>query len=110
MDKVPDRLELAKQFGAETINGDDAEAAIASVKDATQGRGVDCAMEAVGHQATVNLGFNMLRMGGLISKSCYLTGHPCDDLVDAPPCIFCTFRSKNASQSRGKLPSMKGTT
>ena len=64
VDKVPDRLALAKEFGAEPIHGDDVDSAIAAVKDATDGRGVDCAMEAVGHQATVNMGFNMLRMGG----------------------------------------------
>ncbi|KAK9834732.1 hypothetical protein WJX74_008783 [Apatococcus lobatus] len=68
VDKVPDRLELAKQFGAEPINGEDVDAAIAAVKDATGGRGVDCAMEAVGHQATVNMSFNMLRMGGTLSS------------------------------------------
>lgn len=61
---MPDRLKLAQEFGAEPVDGSDVDAAIAAVKQSTEGRGVDCAMEAVGHQATVNLGFNMLRMGG----------------------------------------------
>ena len=69
LDKVPDRLKLAEEFGATPINGEDVDAAVAAVKDATDGRGVDCAMEAVGHQATVNLGFNMLRMGGEACRS-----------------------------------------
>ena len=50
VDKEPDRLALAEQIGATSVNladGDPAEA----IMDATDGFGVDCGVECVGYQA-----------------------------------------------------------
>jgi threonine dehydrogenase-like Zn-dependent dehydrogenase len=51
VDSVPERLEMARRHGVETVNfaevGDISEA----VKDLTDGRGVDCGIDAVGMEA-----------------------------------------------------------
>ena len=64
MDRVPERLYLAQQFGAEPLDGSDFAAASAAVKAASGGRGADCVMEAVGSQATLKVSFDLLRIGG----------------------------------------------
>jgi len=35
------------------------------IKEGTEGRGVDCALEAVGAQPTIKLAFDLIRMGGM---------------------------------------------
>ncbi|MBT0993874.1 glutathione-independent formaldehyde dehydrogenase [Cellulomonas sp. DKR-3] len=50
VDQQPDRLRLAEQIGAQPVDfsaGDPVE----QIMDATQGRGTDCGVEAVGYQA-----------------------------------------------------------
>jgi L-iditol 2-dehydrogenase len=61
------RLELARQLGAdETCNPQNGDLATA-VKQATDGRGADVAVEAVGATAPVNLAVNCLRKGGTLT-------------------------------------------
>ena len=64
LDTVQERLDLAKEFGAVPINGADRENALKVIKEGTEGRGVDCALEAVGAQPTIKLAFDIIRMGG----------------------------------------------
>ena len=50
VDKEPDRLALAEQYGATPVSFADADPAEV-ITDATDGAGVDCGVEAVGYQA-----------------------------------------------------------
>ncbi len=64
-DRRQDRLDLAKQFGADVMlsAGDDADL-IARVRAATQGRGADFVFEAVGHESAFGLAAELVRPGG----------------------------------------------
>ncbi|DBA74893.1 TPA: hypothetical protein ACH3X2_009225 [Trebouxia sp. C0005] len=68
LDTVQERLDLAKEFGAVPVHGGDREDALKVIKEGTEGRGVDCALEAVGAQPTIKLAFDLIRMGGVISS------------------------------------------
>ena len=61
---MQERLDLAQEFGAVPINGADWESALKVIREGTEGRGVDCALEAVGAQPTIKLAFDLIRMGG----------------------------------------------
>ena len=50
IDRIPERLELAKAGGAETINYEEFDAGVA-LKEMTGGRGPDCCIDAVGMEA-----------------------------------------------------------
>jgi alcohol dehydrogenase len=68
IDVDPNRLEVAKSFGAtELIDSSDGKAAEA-VKKLTNGRGVDVAIEAVGIPATFNLCEDIVAAGGRIAN------------------------------------------
>jgi threonine dehydrogenase-like Zn-dependent dehydrogenase len=63
----PDRLALAKRFGAETtslLRGDDA---VSLVREATAGLGADQVIEAVGTAASFDSAVAMARPGGTVS-------------------------------------------
>jgi len=63
-DIVESKLALARQYGAtHTINASDGKA-VESILDATQGRGLDVAYEAVGEEATVQDSMAATRAGG----------------------------------------------
>jgi 2-desacetyl-2-hydroxyethyl bacteriochlorophyllide A dehydrogenase len=66
IDTVEERLELARAFGAEAIHltEDDPRAA---VKEATGGRGVDSAIDAVGHPDALELACRITRKAGTVS-------------------------------------------
>ncbi|HEY5824917.1 MAG TPA: alcohol dehydrogenase family protein [Cyclobacteriaceae bacterium] len=66
IDTVPERLAIAKKFGATTINASQQNAKEV-LKEATQGRGADAVMEAVGSGATLQLAYDLIRPGGIIS-------------------------------------------
>ena len=74
LDTVQERLDLAEEFGAVPIDGADQDNALKVIREGTEGRGVDCALEAVGAQPTIKLAFDLIRMGGaplpLLSSSC----------------------------------------
>jgi 2-desacetyl-2-hydroxyethyl bacteriochlorophyllide A dehydrogenase len=66
VDSVPERLTLARGFGAQTIDlaaGDPAQ----QVREATDGRGADAVLEAVGSPEATRLGVDLLRAGGTLS-------------------------------------------
>jgi threonine dehydrogenase-like Zn-dependent dehydrogenase len=64
IDKIPERLKVAESLGAIPIIGDDA---AAQIIEATKGIGVDSFIEAVGHNDTIRMGFDLVRSGGVIS-------------------------------------------
>jgi threonine dehydrogenase-like Zn-dependent dehydrogenase len=66
IDTVAERLAMAKQFGATTIDASK-EDAISKILDATDGRGADAVMEAVGSGGAGRLAYDLLRAGGTIS-------------------------------------------
>jgi threonine dehydrogenase-like Zn-dependent dehydrogenase len=79
LDRIPGRLELAKEFGAtETINVDefpDAEARVELVRQYTDGRGADVALELAGLAALLPEGVQMLgRRGTFVEVGLYYTG------------------------------------
>ena len=76
LDRVPDRLRLAADMGATPVDAGDVDQALAQVRDATDGRGVDCAMEAVGSQSTLGLAFRALRPGGASGAACSMCRSP----------------------------------
>lgn len=67
IDRVPERLEKAAEFGAVSLDGSDKNVADV-IRDATEGRGVDGVLEAVGNHSAVRLGFDLVRPGGTVSS------------------------------------------
>jgi threonine dehydrogenase-like Zn-dependent dehydrogenase len=68
VDRIPERLALAREFGADaTINLTelpDARERVRFVQDRTEGRGADVALEVAGVPSVVQEGLDMLRFGG----------------------------------------------
>jgi 2-desacetyl-2-hydroxyethyl bacteriochlorophyllide A dehydrogenase len=65
IDSVPQRLELAREFGAVPVHLTE-ENPREVVKGATQGRGVDAAIDAVGHPDALNLAIRLTRKAGVV--------------------------------------------
>lgn len=68
VDTVADRLEMARSFGAEAVHLTD-EDPRAAAKVATEGRGVDATIDAVGHPDALELAAKMTRKCGVISAT-----------------------------------------
>jgi 2-desacetyl-2-hydroxyethyl bacteriochlorophyllide A dehydrogenase len=66
IDTVPERLEVARSLGAEPVHGSE-EDPRAAVKEATGGRGVDVAVDAVGNGAVLDLACRLARKAGTVS-------------------------------------------
>jgi 2-desacetyl-2-hydroxyethyl bacteriochlorophyllide A dehydrogenase len=68
IDTVSERLEMARSFGAEAVHltEDDPRSA---VKAATEGRGVDAAVDAVGHPDALELACRLTRKCGTVSAT-----------------------------------------
>ncbi|MEM6378451.1 MAG: alcohol dehydrogenase family protein [Bacteroidota bacterium] len=66
VDQVPARLKMAESWGAIPINFQ-TENVMAIIKAATDGRGADVALEAVGSGAATRSAFDLLRPGGKLS-------------------------------------------
>lgn len=64
LDTVQERLDMAAEFGAVPVLAGDSKNALKVIKEGTEGRGVDCALEAVGAQPAIRLAFDLIRMGG----------------------------------------------
>jgi threonine dehydrogenase-like Zn-dependent dehydrogenase len=65
IDSVLERLALAEHFGAEPLHKDGD--LLGAVRDATEGRGADAALEVVGSEAAARLAFDLVRPGGIVS-------------------------------------------
>jgi 2-desacetyl-2-hydroxyethyl bacteriochlorophyllide A dehydrogenase len=66
IDTVPQRLEMARSFGATPVHLTD-EDPRAAVKELTEGRGVDGAVDAVGHPEALELACRLARKAGKVS-------------------------------------------
>lgn len=67
IDVIPERLELAKRFGATPINASEINVREKILRE-TNGRGADSVMEVVGSEKTLKLAIELLRPGGTISS------------------------------------------
>lgn len=68
IDSVESRLEVARKLGAEALNFEDGEAMRKMVMAATDGRGADMIVEAVGHSPALRTAFELVRPFGAISS------------------------------------------
>ena len=67
IDKEQSRLQIAKQFGATPINVSTTDP-LEIIKEASQGRGADAVMEAIGNEFSFQLSYRLVRPGGIISS------------------------------------------
>ena len=68
IDSVPERLELARGFGAIPLDRSAADP-VEVLRDATDGRGADVVLEAVGSPGASRLAVDLVRPGGTISAA-----------------------------------------
>lgn len=96
IDSVPERLRLAAAWGAIPINFLEANP-LEVIREHTQGRGADSAMEVVGNAGAGRLAFELLRPGGTLS-----TVGVCNDaqLAFSPPEAY----GKNLTYKVGRCP------
>ncbi|HSE51142.1 MAG TPA: alcohol dehydrogenase family protein [Gemmatimonadales bacterium] len=66
LDTVPERLALAARFGATPVNPKERDP-VAMIRDATEGRGADAVLEAVGSPEASTLAFALARPGGTLA-------------------------------------------
>lgn len=66
VDRVPSRLELAASFGATAVDGEHGDPP-ALVRELSEGRGADAAIEAVGTPEATRLAADLLRPGGSLA-------------------------------------------
>ena len=67
IDKEKSRLRVAQQFGAIPIDTSTSNA-LEIISDASQGRGADAVMEAIGSALSLQLSYDLVRPGGIISS------------------------------------------
>jgi 2-desacetyl-2-hydroxyethyl bacteriochlorophyllide A dehydrogenase len=68
VDTVADRLEMARSFGGQPVHLTE-EDPRAAAKQASEGRGVDAAIDAVGHPDALDLAFRVTRKAGTVSAT-----------------------------------------
>lgn len=68
VETVPARAAVARQLGADHIVDFKKEDPVAAIRNLTQGRGVDVAIEALGTQRTFESALKVLRPGGTLSS------------------------------------------
>ena len=68
VDSIPQRLEVARRFGANVTLNPEEVAVIDAIKELTGGRGVDVAIEALGRQETFENALRATRPGGTLSS------------------------------------------
>jgi len=82
VDSVQSRLDLAKSLGAEPHNFQTGRKELdARVKELTDGRGADVAIEVVGLSPALKMGFELLRPWGIISSVGVHNGEVSADIV-----------------------------
>lgn len=96
IDTVPERLAMARRFGATPIDASK-ENAISKILEATEGRGADAVMEAVGSGFAGKLAYDLLRPGGTIS----VVGVCNDDHLSFSPV---QAYNKNITYTVGRCP------
>lgn len=68
IDSVPARLAIAKALGADMVIDYTTEDPVAAIMEATGGRGVDVAIEALGKQETFERCLRVVKPGGIVSS------------------------------------------
>ena len=68
VDRLPDRLAMARQMGADHVIDSSQVDPVAEIMRLTAGRGVDVAIEALGTQSTFEACLRVLRPGGTLSS------------------------------------------
>jgi alcohol dehydrogenase len=68
IDAVPERLEMARRFGANVVIDYREQDPVAEIKRLTGGRGADVAIEALGRQETFENALRAIRPGGTLSS------------------------------------------
>jgi len=81
VDSIAKRTELAKSYGADVIVDFSKEDAVARIMELTGGRGVDCAIEALGSEVSFQNAMKVTKPGGTVSNVGY---HGKGDLVGIP--------------------------
>src|SRR2546430_6809378 len=79
MGRHPDRIELAKEFGATDVVSERGDEAVARVRDLTGGFGVHSVLECVGHGASMETAIGIARPGGAIGR----VGEPQEETMPA---------------------------
>ncbi|WP_102960328.1 NAD(P)-dependent alcohol dehydrogenase [Mangrovicella endophytica] len=68
VDRLPDRLDVARHIGADHVIDASKHDPVAAIMHLTDGRGVDVAIEALGIQSTFEAALRVLRPGGALSS------------------------------------------
>jgi threonine dehydrogenase-like Zn-dependent dehydrogenase len=68
MGRHPDRIALAKEFGATDVVSERGEEAVARVRELTGGFGVHSVLECVGHGASMETAIGIARPGGAVGR------------------------------------------
>lgn len=99
LDALPERLSLAERWGAEPVDvrGSRRGEAAAAIREATDGRGVDAVVEAVGSPEATRLAFDLVRPGGAIGA---VGVHTESHLAIAPGEAY----DKNLTYRAGRAP------
>jgi threonine dehydrogenase-like Zn-dependent dehydrogenase len=67
IDSVPERLELARRFGARALDYR-RESPLEAIRELTEGRGADAVLEAVGSPAATRMAVDLVRAGGVVAS------------------------------------------
>lgn len=67
VDREPVRLQMAAKFGATPIDTSRVDA-VSLIQDASEGRGADAVLEAIGSEFSLQLSYQLVRPGGIISS------------------------------------------
>lgn len=68
VDRVPERLEMSRRLGADHVVDFSSQDPVQTIRDLTDGRGVDVSIEALGLQQTFEAALRVLRPGGALSS------------------------------------------
>jgi len=96
IDAVPERLQMAEEWGATPLNYKTTDVQ-AAIWEATEGRGADLAVEAVGSGVATQTAFDLLRPGGHLSAVGVCTDQ---QLAFGPVAAY----DKNITYSIGRCP------
>jgi threonine dehydrogenase-like Zn-dependent dehydrogenase len=96
LDRHPDRIALAKEFGATDIVSERGEEAVVRVRELTHGFGVHSVLECVGYEESTLTALRITRPGGAVGR----VGVPQADVM---PAVILTFFN-NVTISGGPAP------
>src|SRR5690606_715265 len=99
LDAVASRLALAERFGAVAVNVADGDA-VARVRERTDGRGVDCVIEAVGSPEATRTAADVARPGATIAA---LGVHTEPALALSPGELY----DRNLTYAAGRCPARR---